>query len=262
MRTRAKCHEQSESRWGSIRYRIRDTTRLMATHTAGNTFQSTLQNLFVVSAVSSSAFRSSQLCKEKHKVNLETFGLITREDTAQNNLSKFETTQRLLVEGELLSVLPAVRDPVQRHQQNSAVLTKKEADKIKFEGSRIQIRSWFERWTSKVGSWTNRSRQDLYRSERFLEVLDSKITIALKELLTAHFKMRVYMEEQKAQQDNQFLKGRQNCRDDPWQLHDQWNRRDSSWLQRSITGPVEEWQRARRRHQVGRSTSLHDKSSR
>ena len=34
-----------------------------------------------------------------------------------------------------------------------------------------------------------------------IEVLDTKIASALKKLLTADFKRRVYMEEQKAQQD-------------------------------------------------------------
>ena len=38
-----------------------DTTLLMVTHTAGNTSQSTPQNLTVASAVSSSAFGYSQL---------------------------------------------------------------------------------------------------------------------------------------------------------------------------------------------------------
>ena len=41
------------------------------------------------------------------------------------------------------------------------------------------------------------------------EVLDSKIASALKKLLTAHFKRRAYMEEQKTHQDNPCLKGRQ-----------------------------------------------------
>ena len=41
------------------------------------------------------------------------------------------------------------------------------------------------------------------------EVLESKIASALKTLFTADFKRRVYTEEQKAQQDNRFLKGRQ-----------------------------------------------------
>ena len=41
------------------------------------------------------------------------------------------------------------------------------------------------------------------------EILDSNITSPLKKLLTADFNRRVYMEEQKAQQDNRFLKGRQ-----------------------------------------------------
>ena len=41
------------------------------------------------------------------------------------------------------------------------------------------------------------------------EVRDSKIASALKKLLTADFKRRVYMQERKVQQDNRFLKGRQ-----------------------------------------------------
>ena len=41
------------------------------------------------------------------------------------------------------------------------------------------------------------------------EVLDSTIASALKKLLTADFKRRVYMEQPKAQQDYRFLKGRQ-----------------------------------------------------
>ena len=40
------------------------------------------------------------------------------------------------------------------------------------------------------------------------EVLDSKIASGPKKFLTADFKTRVYMEEQKAQQDNRFLNGR------------------------------------------------------
>ena len=39
------------------------------------------------------------------------------------------------------------------------------------------------------------------------EVVDSKIASALKKLLTADFKRRVYMEEQMAHQDNRFSKG-------------------------------------------------------
>ena len=42
-----------------------------------------------------------------------------------------------------------------------------------------------------------------------VEVLDSKMASALNELLTAEFKKRVYMKEQKAQQDTRFLNGRQ-----------------------------------------------------
>ena len=42
-----------------------------------------------------------------------------------------------------------------------------------------------------------------------VEVLDSKMASALNELLTADFKKRVYMKEQKAQQDTRFLNGRQ-----------------------------------------------------
>ena len=41
------------------------------------------------------------------------------------------------------------------------------------------------------------------------EVLDSNIASALKKLLTADFKRRVGMEEQKAQQDNRLVRGRQ-----------------------------------------------------
>ena len=44
-----------------------------------------------------------------------------------------------------------------------------------------------------------------------VEVLDSKMASALNELLTAEFKKRVYMKEQKAQQDTRFLNGRQNA---------------------------------------------------
>ena len=54
---------------------------------------------------------------------------------------------------------------------------------------------------------------------------------ALKKVLNADFKRRVYMEEEKAQQDNRFLKGRQ--------------------IANIIHSPFEEWQRARLRHQVG-----------
>ena len=42
-----------------------------------------------------------------------------------------------------------------------------------------------------------------------VEVLDSNMASALNELLTADFKRRVYMKEQKAQQDTRFLNGRQ-----------------------------------------------------
>ena len=41
------------------------------------------------------------------------------------------------------------------------------------------------------------------------EVLDSKYASASKKLLTADFKRRVYVEEQKAHQDSRFLQGRQ-----------------------------------------------------
>ena len=41
------------------------------------------------------------------------------------------------------------------------------------------------------------------------EAHDSKIANVLEKLLTADFKRRVYMEEQQAQQDKRFLKGRQ-----------------------------------------------------
>ena len=41
------------------------------------------------------------------------------------------------------------------------------------------------------------------------EVLDSESASALKKLVTADLKERVYMEEQKAQQDKRFLMGRQ-----------------------------------------------------
>ena len=40
------------------------------------------------------------------------------------------------------------------------------------------------------------------------EPLDSQIAGAVKTLMTADFKRRVYMEEQQAQDDNRFLKGR------------------------------------------------------
>ena len=39
--------------------------------------------------------------------------------------------------------------------------------------------------------------------------LRGKSASALKKVLNADFKRRVYMEEEKAQQDNRFLKGRQ-----------------------------------------------------
>ena len=39
--------------------------------------------------------------------------------------------------------------------------------------------------------------------------LDSKSASALKKLLTADFKRRVYLEEEKAQQDSRLVKGRQ-----------------------------------------------------
>ena len=47
-----------------------------------------------------------------------------------------------------------------------------------------------------------------------VEVLDSKMASALNELLTADFKKRIYMKEQKAQQDTRFLRRKTNC------LHD------------------------------------------
>ena len=50
---------------------------------------------------------------------------------------------------------------------------------------------------------------------------------------------------------------------DSWTaVHDQWPLRSSSGVQLPFKSPVEEWPRAGLRHQVGRSTSLHDKSSR
>ena len=83
-----------------------DTTLLMATDTAGNASQSTLQNLSVTSAVSSSAFGCSQLTGGRNPTQREERNefrregeipsvLSAEEDNAQNNLKKCQTTQRL-----------------------------------------------------------------------------------------------------------------------------------------------------------------------
>ena len=55
------------------------------------------------------------------------------------------------------------------------------------------------------------SNSKTVRSLPDLEVLDSEIAGAHKKLLTADFKRRVYLEEQKALQHNRFLKGCQIC---------------------------------------------------
>ena len=95
---------------------------------------------------------------------------------------------------------------------------------------RIQIHSWFDQMNFKSGVcssssfpteavvWINeidsaRNMDELISCKLIFGAkhsrLDSKIASALKKLLTAGFKRRVYMEEQKAQQDNRFLKARQ-----------------------------------------------------
>ena len=70
------------------------------------------------------------------------------------------------------------------------------------------------RWINEIDSARNtdelKSSASLFgRMIPGFVVLDSKIACALKKLLAADFKRRIYMEEQQAQQDNRFLKGRQ-----------------------------------------------------
>ena len=127
------------------------------------------------------------------------------------------------------SVSSAGEDLVQSNQQNSGVQKKKEADKIEFEKfpNWNQFVIWKTNFKSAVCSssscsteamgWIKeigsaRNMDELKSSSSTLgpmlpdiEVLDSKIASALKKLLTADFKR----EEEKTQQDNRFLSGRQ-----------------------------------------------------
>ena len=59
--------------------------------------------------------------------------------------------------------------------------------------------------------WTNLEscKMILGRMIPDFEVLESTIASALKKLLTADFKRRLYMEQQEAKQNRRFLKGRQ-----------------------------------------------------
>ena len=94
------------------------------------------------------------------------------------------------------------------------------------------------------------------------EVLDSKMASFSKKLFTADFTRRVYMEEQKAQQDNRFLKGRQTANKiyDYFEisgtgeaLHDLNDLPRLQLKNDNVQGFDTKW---------GRSTSLHDKTSR
>ena len=136
--------------------------------------------------------------------------------------------------------------PLQSNQQISGVPKKEEAEKHEFEKFpnpnsfvvlKINFTSAFApHFPSEAATWINdidsaRNIDELKSSNSILrrmlpdfEELDSEIASALKKLLTADFKQRrVYMEEEKVQQDNRFLKKKINCL-----LQDPWNRRSSS----------------------------------
>ena len=66
-------------------------------------------------------------------------------------------------------------------------------------------------WTNEIDSAkdmdeSKSSSSGLGRMLPDFALLDSKRASALKKLLTADFKRRVYMEEHKAQHDNRFLR--------------------------------------------------------
>ena len=112
------------------------------------------------------------------------------------------------------------------NEQNSDVLKKKEAERIefgKFPNSttlviwKMNLKCEFcssSSLSTEAMVWINEVVAELESLSSLLgpmlpdfEVLDSWNASALKKLLTAYFKRRVHMGEQKAQQVNRFLKG-------------------------------------------------------
>ena len=86
------------------------------------------------------------------------------------------------------------------------------------------------------------------------EVLDARISSALnKSIHNSQFKRRISLEEQKAQKEDRFLRGRQDCRLDLRSIPGHWN----PWFCRKLHRPVHyccsKWRYSGIRFQVGRN---------
>ena len=200
---------------------LEKTTLLVAAHAAGITSQSTQPNFVVASAVRSSPLgflllqrRKETLCK-KNKNNTERNGNYLRSYQPIGSLrNTIPTTFTPLQDYLLRAVLSAGRDLLEKctkpwypEKERSRQNWVPEIFELnKFAISKMNFKSGAFQQKLCCGSMKSISPETWTSWSRLIRCWDKTFRTS-RHSLTADFKRRVFMEEQKAQQDSRFLKG-------------------------------------------------------